>query len=77
MRYDSWASFLAHTLASPCFGCKPEARVTTLNYGMDEVKNNASHGVFSMIIWEHLKPIRNFEGTIRHDFKYGKCYKTL
>jgi hypothetical protein len=29
MRCDSWASFLAHTLANPCFGRKPEARVAT------------------------------------------------
>jgi hypothetical protein len=29
MRCDSWASFLAHTLASPCFGHEPKARVVT------------------------------------------------
>jgi hypothetical protein len=71
MRCDSWTSFLAHTLASPCLGYKPEARVATLNYGMDEVKNNPSHGIFWMIVWEHLKPIGNFEGKIGHDFKYA------
>jgi hypothetical protein len=30
MKYDSWASFLAHTFASPCFGCKFKAKVATL-----------------------------------------------
>ncbi len=27
MKYDSWASFLAHTFASPCFGCEHKAKV--------------------------------------------------
>jgi len=30
MRCDSWASLLAHTLASPCLGHKPKARVVTI-----------------------------------------------
>jgi len=29
MKCDSWASHLAHTFASPCFGCEPKVRVTT------------------------------------------------
>jgi len=29
MRCDYWASFLAHTLASICFGYKPKIRVVT------------------------------------------------
>jgi hypothetical protein len=29
MRCDSWASFLAHTLVSPCLGREPKARVAT------------------------------------------------
>jgi hypothetical protein len=33
---------------------------------MDEMKDDASHGIFSMIIWEHLEPIRKFEKTTRH-----------
>ncbi len=28
-RCDSWASFLAHNLANPCFGREPKARVVT------------------------------------------------
>jgi hypothetical protein len=31
MRCDSWASFLAHTFASPCFACEPKAKVTTFH----------------------------------------------
>jgi hypothetical protein len=31
MRCESPASLLARSLASPCFGCKPKVRVTTLN----------------------------------------------
>jgi hypothetical protein len=27
MKCDSWASLLVRTLASPCFGCEPKARV--------------------------------------------------
>ncbi len=30
MKCASWASFLARTLASPCFGCEPKAKVMTL-----------------------------------------------
>jgi len=30
MRCDCWASFLAHTFASPCFGRKPKVRVVTI-----------------------------------------------
>ncbi len=30
MKCNSQASFLAHTLANPCLGRKPKARVTTL-----------------------------------------------
>jgi len=26
---DSWASLLPRTLASPCLGCEPKARVAT------------------------------------------------
>jgi hypothetical protein len=63
-----------------------------LSYRVDEVRNNYSHGVFLMIVWEYLKPIGNFERTIRRVFKYGiwiilrnidlkhpfwECYKTL
>jgi len=33
MRCDSHASLLAHTLASPCFGRKPKARVVTKKVG--------------------------------------------
>jgi len=29
MKCDSWASLLARTLASPCLGCEPKARVAT------------------------------------------------
>jgi hypothetical protein len=29
MKYDSWASLLAHSFASPCFGCEPKVRVAT------------------------------------------------
>jgi len=29
MRCDSWASFLAHNLASPCLGPEPKAKVAT------------------------------------------------
>ncbi len=29
MRCDSWASFLAHTFASPYFGHEPKAKVAT------------------------------------------------
>jgi hypothetical protein len=29
MRCDSWASLLALTLASLCFGCEPKAKVAT------------------------------------------------
>jgi len=32
MRCDSWASLLARTFASPCFGCEPKVRVVT--YGI-------------------------------------------
>jgi hypothetical protein len=30
MRCDSWASLLAFTLANPCFGREPKARVAIL-----------------------------------------------
>jgi len=30
MKYDSRASYLAQTFASPCFGRKPKARVATI-----------------------------------------------
>ncbi len=30
MKCDSWASLLAHTFTSPCFGRKPKARVTII-----------------------------------------------
>jgi len=29
LRCDSWASFLAHTLASPCLSCEPKVKVAT------------------------------------------------
>jgi len=29
MRWDFQASVLAHTFASPCFGCEPKAKVVT------------------------------------------------
>ncbi len=29
MKYESWASFLVRTFASPCFGREPRARVAT------------------------------------------------
>jgi len=36
MRCDPWASFLAHNLASPCFGPKPKARVVVVEaYGVE------------------------------------------
>ncbi len=31
MKFDSWASLLAHTFASPCLGHKPKARVVTID----------------------------------------------
>jgi hypothetical protein len=31
MKCDSQASFLAYTFVSPCLGCKPKARVETIN----------------------------------------------
>ncbi len=35
MRCDSWASLLAHNLASPCLGCEPKAKVVIIvNYFM-------------------------------------------
>jgi hypothetical protein len=30
MKCDSWASLLAHTFASPCFGGEPKVKVATL-----------------------------------------------
>jgi hypothetical protein len=42
--------------------------VEMVNCGMDEMKDNASHGVLLMIIWERLEPIRKFEKTTRHFF---------
>jgi len=30
MRHDSWASFLACNLATPCLGRKPKAKVMTM-----------------------------------------------
>jgi hypothetical protein len=33
MRCDSWASLLAYTFASPCFGREPKVRVATHNVG--------------------------------------------
>ncbi len=30
MRCDFWASFLAHTFASPCFGHEPKIKVATI-----------------------------------------------
>jgi hypothetical protein len=34
MKCDSWASFLAHTFASPCFGRKPKARVVIIGVNL-------------------------------------------
>jgi len=31
MKCDFWASFLAHTFASLCFGYEPKVRVMTIN----------------------------------------------
>jgi hypothetical protein len=31
-RCDSWASFLTRKLASPCFGCKPKAKVAIFSH---------------------------------------------
>jgi hypothetical protein len=42
-----------------------------VNYGVDEMRNNASHGILSMIIWEHLELIGKFEKITRHFFSYG------
>jgi hypothetical protein len=30
MWHDSWASLLAHNLATPCLGCEPKVKVVTL-----------------------------------------------
>jgi hypothetical protein len=39
-----------------------------VSYKMNEMRNDASQGILSMIIWGHLKLIRKFEKTTRHFF---------
>jgi hypothetical protein len=48
MRCDSWASLLARTLASPCLGCNPKARVATIE--MVETKLDFNKVDFFFII---------------------------
>jgi hypothetical protein len=38
MKCESWASLLAHTLASPCFGREPKVRVATLKIAIVELE---------------------------------------
>jgi len=54
MKCDSWASLLASTLASPCFGHEPKAKVATLDgranrgttfYSQPLYKVEGHHGV--------------------------------
>jgi hypothetical protein len=48
MRCDSWASLLALTLASPCLGRKPKAKVATFAMLV------ANNDLFQNIIVEEL-----------------------
>jgi hypothetical protein len=44
MKCDSWASLLARTLASPCFGCEPKARVITCSLFI----HGLNHSIFNL-----------------------------
>ncbi len=48
MKCDSWIFLLARTLASPCLGREPKARVATLRWGMVEVMH--------VVFLEAIKP---------------------
>jgi hypothetical protein len=50
MKCDSWASLLAHTLASPCLGCEPKAKVATYGVSPSFPNNNYNNNLLNVNI---------------------------
>ncbi len=53
MKCDSWASFLECTFASPCFSCKPKAKVAT--WPMESFKFSGPWNVSCLISFERRR----------------------
>ncbi len=56
MKYDSWGSLMAHTLASPCLGREPKVRVVTLRLTTNHVMSSWTRSLttslpLSMKVW--------------------------
>jgi hypothetical protein len=64
MRWDFWASFLAHTLASPCLGREPKVRVAINNLIQTNETWFKPFMELKKWCWHVKKIIRNLENEV-------------